>query len=159
MQNCLGLLAAGVFLLQPCSFANAQAPNALERAIGDAQPCRSLKTKVSSFGISVEVGVDKLDSVKIENLQLSVNGDTAEASAPGTLACKTSDEALIEGGFSATAEVRLKVDLTTCKMTETSIEIVKTGGRFGDIVKELETEITGALRRSLTKNLVKLCEK
>ncbi|AXA44770.1 hypothetical protein DLJ82_6800 (plasmid) [Rhizobium leguminosarum] len=56
MWNCLGLLAAGVFLLQPCSFANAQSPNALERAIGDAQPCRSLKAKVSKFGISVEVG-------------------------------------------------------------------------------------------------------
>ncbi|TBF35247.1 hypothetical protein ELG88_08470 [Rhizobium leguminosarum] len=154
MRNCLGLLAAGVFLLQPCSLANGQTPNALERAIGDAQPCRSLKTKVSSFGISVEVGVDKLDSVKIENLQLSVNGNTAEASARGKLACKTSDEALVEGGFSATAEVRLKVDLTTCKMTE----IVKTGGRFGDIVKGLETEISGALRRSLEKNLAKLCE-
>ncbi|TCU11004.1 hypothetical protein EV131_1417, partial [Rhizobium laguerreae] len=46
-----------------------------------------------------------------------------------------------------------------CKMTETSIEIVKTGGRFGDIVKGLETEISGALRRSLAKNLAKLCEK
>nr|WP_245441679.1 hypothetical protein [Rhizobium leguminosarum] len=118
-----------------------------------------MKTKVSSFGISVEVGVDKLDSVKIENLKLSVNGDAAEASARGTLACKTSDEALVKGGFSATAEVRLKVDLATCKTTDTSIEIVKTGGRFGDIVKGLETEISSALRRSLEKNLAKLCEK
>lgn len=159
MWNCLGLLAAGAFLLQPCSFANAQSPNALERAIGDAQPCRSLKAKVSKFGISVEVGIDKLDAVKIENLELSVNGDTAEASARGTLACKTSAEALVEGGFSATAAVRLKVDLATCKMTDTSIEIVKTGGRFGDIVKGLETEISGALRRSLEKNLAKLCQK
>lgn len=158
MPKCVGLLTAGVFLLQPC-FANAQEPNALERAIGDAQPCRSLKTKVPSFGISVEVGVDKLDFVKIENLQLFINGDTAEASARGTLACKTSDEALVEGGFSATAEVGLKIDLATCKATETSIEIVKTGGRFGDIVKGLETEISRALRRSLEKNLPKLCEK
>nr|WP_245460471.1 hypothetical protein [Rhizobium leguminosarum] len=118
-----------------------------------------MKTKVSSFGISVEVGVDKLDSVKIENLQLSVNGDTAEASAGGTLACKTSDEALVEGGFSATAEVRLKIDLSTCKTTDTSIEIVKTGGRFGDVVKGLETQISSALRQSLEKNLAKLCQK
>ncbi|MEI1251474.1 hypothetical protein [Rhizobium aouanii] len=159
MRNCFGPLAAGVFLLQPSCIANAQVPNALERAIEDAQPCRSLKTKVSSFGISVEVGIDKLDSVQIENLELSVNGNTAQASARGTLACKTPAEALVEGGFSATAEVRLKVDLTTCKTTDISIEIVKTGGRFGDIVKGLETEITGALRRSLAKNLAKLCEK
>ncbi|WP_246648190.1 MULTISPECIES: hypothetical protein [Rhizobium] len=120
---------------------------------------QSLKTKVSSFGISVEVGVDKLDSVKIENLQLSVNDNTGQASARGTLACKTSDEALVEGGFSATAEVRLKVDLTTRKTTDISIEIMKTGGRFGDIVKGLETEVSGTLRRSLAKNLGKFCEK
>lgn len=86
-------------------------------------------------------------------------GDAAEASARCTLACKTSDEALVEGGFSATAEVHLKINLATCKMTEASIEIVKTGGRFGDIVKGLETEIFGTLRRSLENNLAKLCER
>ncbi|TAY87959.1 hypothetical protein [Rhizobium leguminosarum] len=157
MRNWLGLCAAGALVLQPLTFSQAQAANALERAIGDAQPCRSLRAKVSSFGITVQVGVDKLDSVKIENLQVSVNGDVAEASARGTLACKTSDEALVKGGFSATAEVHLQVDLATC--AESSIEIVKTGGRFGDVVKGLQTEITDALRRSLEKNLVKLCER
>lgn len=93
MRYWLGLLAIGALALQPLIVSQAQAANALERAIGDAQPCRSLKAKVSSFGITVQVGVDKLDSVKIENLQVSVNGDAAQASARGTLACKTSDEA------------------------------------------------------------------
>ncbi|TAU88695.1 hypothetical protein ELI02_29200 (plasmid) [Rhizobium leguminosarum] len=159
MRNWLGLCAVGALVMQPLTFSQAQAANALERAIGDAQPCRSLKAKVSSFGITVQVGVDKLDSVKIENLQVSVNGDVAEASARGTLACKTSDEALVKGGFSATAEVHLQVDLATCKTAESSIEIVKTGGRFGDVVKGLQTEISDALRRSLEKNLAKLCER
>ena len=159
MRYWLDLLAIGALVLQPLTVSQAQAANALERAIGDAQPCRSLKAKVSSFGITVQVGVDTLDSVKIENLQVSVNGDAAEASARGTLACKTSDEALVKGGFSATAEVHLKVDLATCKTAESSIEIVKTGGRFGDVVKGLETEISDALRRSLEKNLAKLCER
>ncbi|MBW8789138.1 MAG: hypothetical protein JF594_15665 [Rhizobium leguminosarum] len=159
MRNWLGLLAAGALVLQPLTFSQAQAANALERAIADAQPCRSLKAKVSSFGITVQVGVDKLDSVKIENLQVSVNGDAAEASARGTLACKTSDEALVKGGFSATAEVHLQVDLATCKTAESSIEIVQTGGRFGDVVNGLQTEISEALRRSLEKNLAKLCER
>ncbi|MGO7287572.1 hypothetical protein ACCT25_35445, partial [Rhizobium ruizarguesonis] len=85
--------------------------------------------------------------------------DAAQASARGTLACKTSDEALVKGGFSATAEVHLQVDLATCKTTESSIEIVQTGGRFGDIVKGLQTEISDALRRSLEKNLAKMCER
>ncbi|TAU83532.1 hypothetical protein ELI40_09715 [Rhizobium leguminosarum] len=159
MRYWLDLLAIGALVLQPLTVSQAQAANALERAIGDAQPCRSLKAKVSSFGITVQVGVDKLDSVKIENLQVSVNGDVAEASARGTLACKTSDEALVKGGFSATAEVHLQVDLATCKTAESSIEIVKTGGRFGDVVKGLQTEISDALRQSLEKNLAKLCER
>ncbi|TBB70871.1 hypothetical protein ELH45_10125 [Rhizobium ruizarguesonis] len=159
MRYWLGLLAIGALVLQSLTVSQAQAANALERAIGDAQPCRSLKAKVSSFGITVQVGVDKLDSVKIENLQVSVNGDAAQASARGTLACKTSDEALVKGGFSATAEVHLQVDLATCKTTESSIEIVQTGGRFGDIVKGLQTEISDALRRSLEKNLAKMCER
>jgi hypothetical protein len=159
MRNCLGLLAAAIVLLQWCDLAHARAPNALERAIGDAQPCKSLKAKVSSFGVSVEVGVDKFDYVTIETMQLLVNADAADASARGTLACKTSDGALVKGGFSATAEIRLKVDLLTCKTAESSIEIVKTGGKFGDVVKGLETEISNALRRSLEKNLAKLCEK
>ncbi|MBY5847278.1 hypothetical protein HA464_06080 [Rhizobium leguminosarum bv. trifolii] len=159
MRYWLGLLAIGALALQPLIVSQAQAANALERAIGDAQPCRSLKAKVSSFGITVQVGVDKLDSVKIENLQVSVNGDAAQASARGTLACKTSDEALVKGGFSATAEVHLQVDLATCKTTESSIEIVQTGGRFGDVVKGLQTEISDALRRSLEKNIAKICQR
>lgn len=69
MRYWLGLLAIGALVLQPLIISQAQAANALERAIGDAQPCRSLKAKVSSFGITVQVGVDKLDSVKIENLR------------------------------------------------------------------------------------------
>ncbi|MBB3543429.1 hypothetical protein FHT97_004181 [Rhizobium sp. BK399] len=150
------LLAAG--LLFQLLATNADAANALERAIGEAQPCKSLKAKVSSFGVSIDVGIDRFDTAKIESLQISVNGDAAEASARGTLACKTSDDALVRGGFSATAQVHLKVDLATCKTTESSIEIVGTGGRFGDIVKGLEDEIASALRRSLEKNVAKFCQ-
>ena len=156
MGKMVCLLAAGL-LLQPLA-TKAEAANVLERAIGEAQPCKSLKTKVSSFGVSIDVGIDRFDSAKIENLQISVNGDAAEASARGTLACKTSDDALVKGGFSATAQVHVKVDLATCKMNESSIEIVETGGRFGDIVKGLEDQIASALRRSLEKNVAKLCQ-
>ena len=120
---------------------------------------RSLKAKASSFGISVEVGVDKLDYVKIEQLQLAVNGDRAEANARGTLACKTSDNALVQGGFSATAAIAMRVDLATCRTTESKIEITDTGGRFGDVVKGLKGEISDALRRGLERNMAKLCEK
>lgn len=137
----------------------AAAENVLERAIGDAQPCRALKVNASSFGISVEVGVDKLDYVKIERLDMSVNGDLAEAKARGTLACKTSDNTLVQGGFSATADVSLHFDLSSCKTTESSFEIIRTSGPFGDIVQGLKDEIAQALLRGLQRNVSKLCQK
>jgi hypothetical protein len=159
VRNLLTHVAIGFLVLQPFTKSHAVAANAFERAIGEAQPCRSLKAKVSSFGLKVEIGVDKFDSVKVDSLQISVDGDMADASARGTLACKTSDDALVKGGFSATAEVHVKVDLMTCGMIESSVSIVDTGGLFGDVVKGLEKEISDAFRRSLERNVKKLCEK
>ena len=61
MRRWIDVVALGAFMLQMATPLPAGAANVLERAIGDAQPCRSLKAKVSSFGISVEVGIDKLE--------------------------------------------------------------------------------------------------
>lgn len=159
MLRWMNVLAAVVLVAPMLVPVPASAANVLERAIGEAQPCRSLKAKASSFGLSVEVGVDKLDYVKIDQLQLSVNGNLAEARVRGTLACKTSDNAIVQGGFSATADVNVHVDLATCKTTESSIEITNTGGNLGDVVKSLKGEISDALRRGLERNMSKLCQK
>ncbi|NKJ72717.1 hypothetical protein GFL38_10625 [Rhizobium leguminosarum bv. viciae] len=145
-------------VLASSTLSPAQAANALERAIEQAQPCRSLKTKVDTFGLSVAVGVDKFDAVKIEEIQITVDGDSADASARGTLACNTSVQAVLKGGFLATAEVHLQADLATCKVGQSSAEIIKTDGRFGDLVNGFKNEITKALRESRVKNLMKLCE-
>ncbi|MBY3116694.1 hypothetical protein HFO29_01715 [Rhizobium laguerreae] len=138
--------------------APALAENVLERAIAQSQPCRSLRTKVKLGPINVDVGVDKLEAVKVESIQISVNGNVAEADARGTIACKTSDQAVVTGGFSATATVHLKTDLSTCAVDESAIAIVKTDGRFGDLVDGFKNQISDALRQGLEKNLKKLCE-
>jgi len=159
MRRWMTMFAAAALIAPMATPVPASAANALERAIGEAQPCRSLKAKASSFGVSVEIGVDKLDYVKIDQLQLSVNGNLADAKVRGTLACKTSDNAMVQGGFSATADVSVHVDLATCKTTESSIEITDTGGSLGDVVKSLKDEISGALRRGLERNMSKLCQR
>jgi hypothetical protein len=50
------------------------------------------------------------------------------------LACKTSEDALVKGGFSATAEVHVMAGLATCRTISISIDIVDSCGRFDDIV-------------------------
>lgn len=146
------IIAATSFLSAPAS-----AANVLERAIEAAQPCKPLKVRQSVLGVKVELGIDKLDFVKIDRLEIRVDGDLAEASALGTLACRTSDDAPLQGGFSAKARIHLQTNLLTCVMSESSIEIVEAGGEFGDVVTALEPEISAALRKGVEKALKKLC--
>ena len=146
------IIVATSFLGSPAS-----AANVLERAIAAAQPCKPLKVRQSVLGVKVELGIDKLDFVKIDTLEIRVNGDLAEASALGTLACRTSDDAPLQGGFSAKARIHLQTNLVTCVMSGSSIEIVEAGGEFGDVVTALEPEISAALRKGVEKALKKLC--
>lgn len=146
------IIVATSFLGSPAS-----AANVLERAIEAAQPCKPLKVRQSVLGVKVELGIDKLDFVKIDTLEIRVDGDLAEASALGTLACRTSDDAPLQGGFSAKARIHLQTNLVTCVMSGSSIEIVEAGGEFGDVVTALEPEISAALRKGVEKALKKLC--
>ncbi|WP_416067771.1 hypothetical protein ACK9YZ_23430 [Rhizobium sp. ZK1] len=151
-------VAFGAIIIATSSLSTpASAANVLERAIEAAQPCKPLKVRQSVLGVKVELGIDKLDFVKIDTLEIRVNGDLAEASALGTLACRTSDDAPLQGGFSAKARMHLQTNLLTCVMSESSIEIVEAGGEFGDVVTALEPEISAALRKGVEKALKKLC--
>ncbi len=79
------------------------------------------------MGVKVELGIDELDFVKIDTIEIRVNGDLAEASALGTLACKTSDDAPLQGGFSAKARIHLQANLATCMTNASSIDIIEVG--------------------------------
>ena len=154
----LRYMALSVIIVAASSLSSpASAANVLERAIEAAQPCKPLKVRQSVLGVKVELGIDKLDFVKIDTLEIRVNGDLAEASALGTLACRTSDDAPLQGGFSAKARIHLQTNLVTCVMSGSSIEIVEAGGEFGDVVTALEPEISAALRKGVEKALKKLC--
>ncbi|GAA3102029.1 hypothetical protein GCM10010520_53960 [Rhizobium viscosum] len=146
------IIAATPSLSSPAS-----AANVLERAIEAAQPCKPLKVRQAVLGVKVELGIDKLDFVKIDTIEIKVDGDLAEASALGTLACKTSDDAPLKGGFSAKARIHLQANLATCIMNASSIDIIEAKGEFGDVVTTFEPEISAALRKGVEKALKKLC--
>src|SRR5689334_13974263 len=63
------LAVAAPFLSTP-----AFAANVLERAIEAAQPCKPLKVKQSVLGVKVELGIDKLDFIKVDTLDIRVDG-------------------------------------------------------------------------------------
>lgn len=154
----LRCVAFGAIIVATSSLSSpASAANVLERAIAAAQPCKSLKVRQSVLGVKVELGIDKLDLVRIDTLEIRVNGDLAEASALGTLACKTSDDAPLKGGFSAKARIHLQANLATCVMNASSIDIIEAGGEFGDVVTTFEPEISAALRKGVESALKKLC--
>ncbi|MBW9056670.1 hypothetical protein [Rhizobium mesosinicum] len=154
----LGGVALGVIIVAASSLNSpASAANVLERSIAAAQPCKPLKVRQSVLGVKVELGIDKLDFVKVDTLEIRVSGDLAEASAVGTLACRTSDDAPLQGGFSAKARIHLQANLATCVMNASSIDIVAAEGEFGDVVTTFEPEISAALRNGVEKALKKLC--
>jgi hypothetical protein len=133
------------------------AQNGLEKAIAAAQPCKTLKVEQKVLGVNVELGIDRLDFIRIEKVDIQVNGDVATANALGTLACRTSDSAPFHGGFSARAHVQLQANLSTCVMGKSSIDIVETGGELGDVVEALRPEISHAVLNGLERALKKLC--
>lgn len=155
---CLKCMALGaVIAAAPAFSSTASATNVLERAIAAAQPCKPLKVKQSVLGVKVELGIDTLDFVKVDTLEIRVDGDLAQASALGTLACRTSDGAPVQGGFSARARINLQANLASCIMSGSKIEIIEAGGEFGDVVTAFEPEISAALRGGVEKALRKLC--
>jgi hypothetical protein len=154
----LACMALSMALVAAPSFSSpASAANVLERAIEAAQPCKPLKVSQPVLGVKVELGIDKLDFVKIDTIEIRVAGDVAEASALGTLACKTSDSSPLKGGFSAKARIHLQANLATCAMSASSIDIIEARGEFGDVVTTFEPEISAALRKGVEKALKKLC--
>lgn len=154
----LRCMALGVIIVAASSLSSpASAANVLERAIEAAQPCKPLKVRQQVLGVKVELGIDELDFVKIDTIEIRVNGDLAEASALGTLACKTSDDAPLKGGFSAKARIHLQANLATCITNASSIDIIEAEGEFGDVVTTFEPEISAALRKGVEKALKKLC--
>ncbi len=148
---------SAIVIAAPLLSTPAFAANVLERAIAAAQPCKPLKVRQPVFGVKVELGIDRLDFVKIDTIEIRVDGDQAEANALGTLACKTSQDSPLEGGFSAKARVHLQANLATCVTEASSIDIVEAGGEFGDVVTTFEPEIAAALRKGVENALKKLC--
>ena len=118
------MLAASIVL----TFASeAQAANALARAIEQSKPCSPIK--LSKFGLSV--GIDQFKSADVRRLRIDVEGDSATVALSGSLACQTSASVLLRGDASAELNASVALNLATCQFSQNTVSIVSTGGSFG----------------------------
>jgi len=148
----LGVLAT--FLLAASASDNAQAANALERAVAKIEPCRALKAKI---GI-LKVGIDKTKEVAVPSLKIDVEGNLLHAQAVATVACQSRDGAVFEGDVSATFNADLIMDLTTCVLSRNEIDVASASGSLADVVDSLKDFISAALKEQLARQAKKLCE-
>lgn len=126
----------------------------LGKAIETVQPCKSLHVK--QFGASV--GIDRFKEAHIETLELSIAKDTANLSTTASLACQTSDNALLKGDVSATVHLDATLDLRGCEILSLDAKIIETGGTFKDLLDPFKEGIVTALKAAISKEIRKLCE-
>ena len=148
------LSVCGTLVLQSMTVPGAEAANVIERAIEAVQPCRSLKLDLGF----VSVGVDRFESVDVEEFLMSGRGDVGTARLVGSLACRTSASAFRTGSASAKVAFDAEFDLATCLVRRSEVRILQTGGEFGDVIATFSGSIEAALKAGLEKQIEKFCE-
>lgn len=147
-------LVAAFVAVAASGWHGALAANGLERALERLQPCQGLKVNVRL----ATIGVDNLEKLSVEEVTITVKGDAADAAVTGTLACKTSDAALVRGDASARFSATVHMDLATCTVSGQKVEILSTGGTFGSLVDRFRGMIGRTLETGLADQLRKLCQ-
>lgn len=132
----------------------ANAANIISRAIERAQPCSGLQTRQ----LGQTIGVDKFKTADLETLKIDVSGNTAKAALVASLACKTSDQAILRGDASAKFDASAEVDLTSCVVKQVSVRIVSTGGTFGKVIGAFQNQIQKAVETSISDQAKTFCQ-
>jgi hypothetical protein len=132
----------------------ADAANALEKAIARLQPCHPLKI---DMGIA-KIGIDRTANVTVQSATITIQGNMATAEANASLTCEASDKSPLSGDASATFSVAATMDLETCAVGNSELSILKTGGKYGKLVEEFKDGITATIKSGLEKQLMKLCQ-
>jgi hypothetical protein len=142
------------FILLLASASGAHAANAISKAIEQAKPCKGVKVK--KFGVSI--GVDAFKSADLQSLHVDVDGNDAKISFSGSLACQTSDSAVLRGDASAKISAVFALDLAACAFRQNSVQITGAGGSLGFAIEAAKAEIEAALENGVSKTVRSLCK-
>jgi hypothetical protein len=144
----LAVALAAFFATMP-----AHAANVLSQAIEKAQPCRVIK--VTKLGVTISV--DKFKSANIESLKVDIAGDAAKIAIVGSLACGTQEKSAIHGDFFAKFSAAAQLNLATCLIDESSVQILSTGGSYGALIDVFKHEIEKVINHSVSEKVKALC--
>lgn len=144
-------------MLLLCDIGAASSANIISRAIERAQPCSSLKTEVKQV-LTVTIGIDKFKGSEVETLKIDIVGDKAKAALVGSLACRTSDEAVIKGDASARFSADADLNLATCVAAPVTVRILSAGGTFKAAIEAFKGDIQNAVEKAIVEQTKALCQ-
>jgi hypothetical protein len=108
--------------------------------------------------VTVTIGIDNFKSAEVETLKVDVAGDKGTIALVGSLACRTSDEAVIKGDASAKFSANADLNLSTCVAEPVSVRILSIGGTFGAAIDAFKGDIQNALEKSIAEQAKALCQ-
>jgi len=132
----------------------ASAQTVIEALIENQEPCGGLRTEAPLIG---SVGVDRLEKVRVPEVNFALRDDELSMSMTGRLACKTSENAALAGSASARIKASLKVDIASCKVFETNVELDDFGGEFGSVISAFQGQIAESLSKKLQSKIIDFC--
>jgi hypothetical protein len=149
------IASLGAFLATLILVTQAEADTVIEQQLAALKPCSGLKEEL--FGASL--AIDKLESITLSRTQLDINGDLVTLMLQGSLACETSDAALVKGNASVSINATAHMSLTDCSVAILTITPTRFGGTFASVVEaawrpvilpKLETETRRMLTQACT---------
>lgn len=142
---CLGIVSA--------SSAMADGTSAVEKLIAANNPCAELN--ITQLGLTV--GIDRLQRVSVDGLDMSLRGNDFSLSLAGTLACATPDNGLVKGNASASVNASAALDLSDCRVISLDVDLNNFGGTLALVVDKLQALIESQLEEKLYSTVVKEC--
>lgn len=130
------------------------AQTVIERLISAQNPCGGLRT-TGAFGT---IGIDRLDWVRIQAANVSLDGDTVKLSFQGGLSCRTSDNAMIKGSASAHIYARAGGSLASCQLAA-NVDLSDFGGNFGQFLQAAKSRLEAELGSILNREAKAACER
>ena len=124
----------------------------IETLIAQSQPCSGVRN--DDF---IPVHIDDFESVRLDGIQISVQGDAVAVSLAGRLSCKTSDAAVFPGNAAATIAANANGSLADCAISQAHVDLSDFGGKYGPILQAFEGPIETLLTDTLRKELGLAC--
>lgn len=130
-----------------------QTRTVVEQMIATQNPCSTLRVNV----MGMSVGVDTLDALRVDVFDVSTRGDDLMIELSGRLACRTGSNALAAGDLQASVHLGASVDLASCNVRSTTVELYEIGGSYKDVLEGFRVDAQAAMAAVLQRQITDEC--